>query len=163
MRPKIKQKSLCSPSIRFSKWRVILAKIVSSALFPKEWFLVPLFAIDEIIEKIKDGTIAGYVYDPKTEKLSKAKMSGRSIIARIICVRRRRAGRRQVAAGKDDWSLVRARSASFMVEGCDRGSSISTSAVGPRAPLATGPNSYRSSSITALTASSHVSLGCSSR
>ena len=31
------------------------------------------------------------------------------------------------------------------------------------APLATGPVSYRLSSITALTASFHVSLGCSSR
>ena len=32
---------------------------------PREWFLVPLFVIDEAIEKIKDGTISDYVYDPK--------------------------------------------------------------------------------------------------
>ena len=38
---------------------------------PKEWFLVPLFAIDEAVERIKDGTISGYVYDPKTAKLTK--------------------------------------------------------------------------------------------
>ncbi len=37
---------------------------------PKEWFLVPLFAIDEAVERIKNGTIAGYVYDPKTAKLA---------------------------------------------------------------------------------------------
>jgi hypothetical protein len=32
---------------------------------PREWFLVPLFVIDDAVEKIKDGTITGYVYDPK--------------------------------------------------------------------------------------------------
>jgi len=42
---------------------------------PKEWFLVPLFAIDEAVERIKNGTIAGYVYDPKTAKLTEAKGS----------------------------------------------------------------------------------------
>jgi len=31
---------------------------------PREWFLVPLFVIDEAVEKIKDGTISNYVYDP---------------------------------------------------------------------------------------------------
>ncbi len=36
---------------------------------PQEWFLVPLFAIEEAIERIKDGTIAGYVYDPKAANL----------------------------------------------------------------------------------------------
>jgi Meiotically up-regulated gene 113 len=38
-------------------------------IVPREWFLVPLFAIDEAVVKIKDGTITGYVYDPKTAKL----------------------------------------------------------------------------------------------
>jgi hypothetical protein len=36
---------------------------------PKEWFLVPLFAVDETVNRIKDGTITGYVYDPKTARL----------------------------------------------------------------------------------------------
>lgn len=30
---------------------------------PKEWFLVPLFIIDEVVDKIKEGTIGRYVYD----------------------------------------------------------------------------------------------------
>ncbi len=30
---------------------------------PKEWFLVPLFVINEVVEKIKDGTIEKYSYD----------------------------------------------------------------------------------------------------
>ena len=36
---------------------------------PREWFLVPLFAIKEAVEKIKDGTIANYFYDPKSAAL----------------------------------------------------------------------------------------------
>lgn len=36
---------------------------------PREWFLVPLFVVDEAVEKIRDGTIANYVYDPKQAKL----------------------------------------------------------------------------------------------
>jgi hypothetical protein len=37
---------------------------------PREWFLVPFAAIDDAVEKIKDGTIAGYVYDPKEARLT---------------------------------------------------------------------------------------------
>ncbi len=36
----------------------------------REWFLVPLFVIDEAVEKIRDGTITGYVYDPQKASLS---------------------------------------------------------------------------------------------
>jgi hypothetical protein len=38
---------------------------------PREWFLVPLFAIDEAVEKIKDGTIGEYFYDPNNAELTK--------------------------------------------------------------------------------------------
>ncbi|MGO9547278.1 MAG: GIY-YIG nuclease family protein [Rhodomicrobium sp.] len=41
-------------------------------IVPREWFLVPLFVIDEVVQKIKDGTITGYVYDPKNAKLTLA-------------------------------------------------------------------------------------------
>ncbi|KAB2541166.1 hypothetical protein AL035_13550 [Salipiger aestuarii] len=34
-------------------------------VLPREWFLVPLFVVKEAVEKIKDGTISSYVYDPK--------------------------------------------------------------------------------------------------
>jgi hypothetical protein len=36
---------------------------------PREWFLVPLFAIDDAVAKIRDGTITGYAYDPQTATL----------------------------------------------------------------------------------------------
>ena len=36
---------------------------------PREWFLVPLFVIKDVVEKIKDGTISKYTYDPQQAKL----------------------------------------------------------------------------------------------
>ncbi|KHJ55199.1 hypothetical protein LA66_00475 [Aureimonas altamirensis] len=39
-------------------------------IVPKEWFLVPLFTVDEAVARIKDGTITGYVYDPQTARLA---------------------------------------------------------------------------------------------
>jgi hypothetical protein len=36
---------------------------------PREWFQVPLFVIDEAIERIRDGSIVGYRYDPETVAL----------------------------------------------------------------------------------------------
>lgn len=38
-------------------------------VIPREWFLVPLFVVDEAVERIRDGTITGYVYDPKAAAL----------------------------------------------------------------------------------------------
>lgn len=38
---------------------------------PREWFLVPLQAIDEAVERIKDGSITGYAYDPASASLKK--------------------------------------------------------------------------------------------
>jgi hypothetical protein len=39
---------------------------------PREWFLVPLFVIDDAVERMKDGTITNYRYDPKTAALVRA-------------------------------------------------------------------------------------------
>jgi hypothetical protein len=36
---------------------------------PREWFLVPLFVIDEAVEKIRDGSIIGFRYDPVSAAL----------------------------------------------------------------------------------------------
>lgn len=36
---------------------------------PREWFLVPLFIINEAVEKIRDGTITQYRYDPASASL----------------------------------------------------------------------------------------------
>jgi Meiotically up-regulated gene 113 len=39
---------------------------------PHEWFLVPLFVIDEVVEKIRAGTISNFKYDPKSASLVEA-------------------------------------------------------------------------------------------
>lgn len=39
---------------------------------PREWFLVPLEAIEAVIEKIKEGTIDRFRYDPKTASLTRS-------------------------------------------------------------------------------------------
>ena len=36
---------------------------------PREWFLVPLQAIDEAVQRIRDGSITHVVYDPETARL----------------------------------------------------------------------------------------------
>lgn len=36
---------------------------------PEEWYLVPLFVIDEAVERIRDGSITEYVYDPRLGRL----------------------------------------------------------------------------------------------
>jgi hypothetical protein len=33
------------------------------AVAPREWFIVPLPVIDEVMRRIQDGTITGFVYD----------------------------------------------------------------------------------------------------
>ncbi len=38
---------------------------------PREWFLVPLFVVNEVVERIKDGTITEFVYDPTATRLVK--------------------------------------------------------------------------------------------
>ena len=37
---------------------------------PREWFLVPISIIDEAVERIKDGSIRNYHYDPNSATLS---------------------------------------------------------------------------------------------
>lgn len=38
---------------------------------PNEWFLVPIFIIDEMVDKIKDGSISDYFYDAVTVELKR--------------------------------------------------------------------------------------------
>lgn len=37
-----------------------------SQVEPREWFLVPLLAIDEAIQRIKDGSVSSFRYDPES-------------------------------------------------------------------------------------------------
>jgi len=39
---------------------------------PREWFLVPLPVIDEAVRRVRDGSIADYVYDPADARMHRA-------------------------------------------------------------------------------------------
>ena len=45
---------------------------------PQEWFVVPLPVVDVIIEKIMDGSIVGYTYNPQLECLEKRILKAKS-------------------------------------------------------------------------------------
>ena len=36
---------------------------------PREWYLVPLSVVDELVEKIRDGSIVDFKYDPASASL----------------------------------------------------------------------------------------------
>ena len=36
---------------------------------PKEWFLVPLHVIDEVVQHLRDGSMTEFMYDPKSAQL----------------------------------------------------------------------------------------------
>jgi len=36
---------------------------------PREWFLVPLHVIDEVVQRIREGSVSAMIYDPKTARL----------------------------------------------------------------------------------------------
>ena len=44
-------------------------------IIPREWFLVPLFVIDEAVEKIKDGSIVSFIYDAQAGKIQRQRQS----------------------------------------------------------------------------------------
>lgn len=57
----------------FAKARldVALADRFGDKVRPREWFLVPLAVIAEVVDRIKDASIADYFYDPETATLRK--------------------------------------------------------------------------------------------
>ncbi len=53
----------------FAAAQVDLTVQVGSPVKPREWFLVPLQVINEAVDRIRDGSITGYIYDPKQAAL----------------------------------------------------------------------------------------------
>lgn len=48
---------------------IVLTDRFGNPVSPREWFLVPLFVIDEAIDRIRDGSIVDYLYDPASASL----------------------------------------------------------------------------------------------
>jgi len=52
-----------------AKLEIEITDRFGNPVVPREWFLVPLFIIDEAIERIKDGSIVSCRYDPQLGKI----------------------------------------------------------------------------------------------
>lgn len=68
----IKRKALEATLHKFfakARLDVALADRFGDQVRPREWFLVPLPVIAEVVDRIKDGTIGKYGYDVETAKL----------------------------------------------------------------------------------------------
>lgn len=52
-----------------ARLQIALTDRFGNPVAPREWFLIPLFVIDEAIERIRDGSIVQYSYDPATASL----------------------------------------------------------------------------------------------
>ncbi|HEY0154726.1 MAG TPA: GIY-YIG nuclease family protein [Longimicrobium sp.] len=60
---RIKLENLLHRVFEPARLEITLADRFGKPFSPREWFLVPVFVIDEAIELIRQGTITGYVYD----------------------------------------------------------------------------------------------------
>lgn len=52
-----------------ARLEITLTDRFGNPVSPREWFLLPLFVIDEVIDRIRNGTITGYVYDPTSASM----------------------------------------------------------------------------------------------
>ena len=66
---RVKLEKLIHRFFENAKLDIEIADRFGHLVSPKEWFLVPLFVIDEVVEKIKDGSIGSYRYDVQSAKL----------------------------------------------------------------------------------------------
>lgn len=66
---RVKLENLLHRIFEAARLEVMIKDRFGHPVTPREWFLVPLFAIDEAVERIKAGTIKGLAYDPATATL----------------------------------------------------------------------------------------------
>jgi hypothetical protein len=69
---RVKLESLLHRLFEPARLEVTLADRFGNPVSPREWFLVPLFVIDEAIDLIRQGTITDYIYDPTAGALLRA-------------------------------------------------------------------------------------------
>ncbi len=66
---RIKLESLIHRFFESAKLDIEIMDRFGNPVVPREWFLVPLFIIDETIEKIREGSIVNYRYDSSLGKI----------------------------------------------------------------------------------------------
>lgn len=70
---RIKLENLIHKFFEPAKLNIEIKDRFGNPIVPREWFLVPLFVIDEAIDKIKAGTIVNYSYDFRDGKITRVK------------------------------------------------------------------------------------------
>ncbi len=68
---RVKLEKLIHRFFESAKLNIEIKDRFGKAVTPREWFLVPLFVIDELVEKLKEGAIAEYNYDSESAALIK--------------------------------------------------------------------------------------------
>ncbi len=54
-----------------AKLKIEIKDRFGQPIVPREWFLVPIFAVDELVTRIEDGTVSDYIYDVKKARLKR--------------------------------------------------------------------------------------------
>lgn len=68
---RIKLENLLHRFFEPAKLDIIIPDRFGNPIAPREWFLVPLFIIDEVVEKIKEKTLSNYRYEINQAQLVK--------------------------------------------------------------------------------------------
>ncbi len=68
---RIKLENLLHRFFEPARLNIHISDRFGNPIYPREWFLVPLFIVDDVVEKIKDKTLSNYRYDTNEVKLIK--------------------------------------------------------------------------------------------
>lgn len=66
---RVKLENLLHQFFDSARLNIQISDRFGNPIYPREWFLVPLFIIDEVVEKIIEGTLSKYQYDANSVKL----------------------------------------------------------------------------------------------
>lgn len=69
---RVKLENIIHRVFSLAKLDVVITDRFGKPIVPREWFLVPEFVVSEVVDRIKNGTITDYVYDPKRASLVSA-------------------------------------------------------------------------------------------
>ncbi len=69
----VKLENLIHRFFKPAQLNIAIKDRLGNPIDPREWFLVPLFVIDEAIERIKDGSIVNCTYDVKKQEIREKK------------------------------------------------------------------------------------------
>ena len=66
---RVKLENLLHRFFDAARLNILISDRFGNPINPREWFLVPLFIVDEVVEKVINGTLSHYEYDVNAVKL----------------------------------------------------------------------------------------------